>query len=199
MLGCVVLLLGLSTARATPGSITGQVLHASEHTAIAEAVVWAEPVGTMPTFPPPAQPAEMAQAHLAFVPRVLPVLVGTTVAFPNRDTVYHSVFSFARNQRFEIGLYPPGESRAITLDRPGLVKVFCNIHDQMFGAILVLPTPYFSTSTVQGTFTLPPIPAGDYTLQVWHERLHGTPQPISVTAGGTTPVTLALQPKRRDE
>jgi plastocyanin len=199
MLGCDDLLLGLRTARATPGSITGQVLHASEHTAIAEAVVWAEPVGTMPTFPPPAQPAEMAQAHLAFVPRVLPVLVGTTVAFPNRDTVYHSVFSFARNQRFEIGLYPPGESRAITLDRPGLVKVFCNIHDQMFGAILVLPTPYFSTSTVQGTFTLPPIPAGDYTLPVWHERLHGTPQPISDTAGGTTPVTLALQPKRRDE
>lgn len=198
-LGCVVLLLGLSTARATPGSITGQVIHATEHTAIAEAVVWAEPVGTMPTFPPPAQPAEMAQAHLAFVPRVLPVLVGTAVAFPNRDTVYHSVFSFARKQRFEIGLYPPGESRAVTLDTPGLVKVFCNIHDQMFGAILVLPTPYFSTSTAQGSFSLPPIPAGDYTLQVWHERLHGAPQPITVTAGGTTTVTLALQPKRRDE
>jgi hypothetical protein len=115
----------------------------------------------------------MAQAHLAFVPRVLPVLMGTTVAFPNRDTVYHSVFSFARQQRFEIGLYPPGESRLVTLDKPGLVKVFCNIHDQMFGAILVLPTPYFSTSTAQGTFTLSHVPAGDYTVCFCEQaRLH---------------------------
>ena len=152
----------------------------------------------MPTFPAPAQPAQMAQAHLAFVPRVLPVLVGTTVAFPNRDTVYHSVFSFARQQRFEIGLYPPGESRLVTLDKPGLVKVFCNIHDQMFGAILVLPTPYFSTSTAQGTFTLSHVPTGDYTVQVWHERLYGESQSIRVADQGTTTIPLILGPKRRD-
>jgi hypothetical protein len=85
------------------------------------------------------------------------------------------------------------------LGTPGLVKVFCNIHDQMFGAILVLPTSYFSTSTVQGTVALPHIPAGDYTIQVWHERLHGAPQTITVTAGGMATVTLALQPQRRGE
>lgn len=194
-----VLLLSLSAARATPGTITGQVTHATDHTAIPDAVVWAEPVGAMPTFPPPAQSAEMAQVHLAFVPRVLPVLVGTTVEFPNRDTVYHSVFSFTRQQRFEIGLYPPGESRAVTLDKPGLVKVFCNIHDQMFGAILVLPTPYFRTTTAQGLFTLPQVPAGEYTVQVWHERLHGASQTVTVTASGTTTVPLALRPTRQGE
>jgi plastocyanin len=95
-LWCIGMLLSLSTASAMPGTITGQVTHATEHTAVQDAVVWAEPVGAMPTFPPPAQPAAMAQVHLAFVPRVLPVLVGTTVEFPNRDTVYHSVFSFTR-------------------------------------------------------------------------------------------------------
>jgi plastocyanin len=94
------------------GTITGQVTHATEHIAVQDAVVWAEPVGAMPTFPLPAQPVEMAQVHLAFIPRMLPVLVGTTVEFPNRNTVYHSVFSFTRQQRFEIGLYPLGESRA---------------------------------------------------------------------------------------
>jgi plastocyanin len=193
------LLLSFSTVSATSGTITGQVTHATEHAAVQDAVVWAEPAGTMPTFPPPAQPAVMAQMHLAFVPRVLPVLVGTTVEFPNRDTVYHSVFSFTRQQRFEIGLYPPGESRAVTLDKPGLVKVFCNIHDQMFGALLVLPTPYFSTSTAQGRFTLSEVPAGEYTVQVWHERLHGTPHSITVTASGTTTVIFTLQPKRRDQ
>jgi plastocyanin len=121
-LWCAAFLLSLSATRATPGTITGAVRHATEHTAISNAVVWAEPVGTTPVFPAPAQPAEMAQVHLAFVPRVLPVLAGTTVAFPNRDTVYHSVFSLTRHQRFEIGLYPPGESRSVTLDKPGLVK-----------------------------------------------------------------------------
>jgi plastocyanin len=151
-LWCTAFLLSLSATQA--GTITGAVRHATEHTAISNAVVWAEPVGAMPVFPAPVQPAEMAQVHLTFVPRVLPVLVGTTVVFPNRDTVYHSVFSLTRHQRFEIGLYPPGESRSVTLDKPGLVKVFCSIHDQMFGAILALPTPYFSTSTAQGTFTL---------------------------------------------
>lgn len=199
MLWCTVLLLSLSAARATPGTITGQVTHVTEHTAIPDAAVWAEPVGAMPTFPPPAQPAEMAQVNLAFVPRVLPVLVGTTVTFPNRDTVYHSVFSFTRQQRFEIGLYPPGESRVVTLDKPGLVKVFCNIHDQMFGAILVLPTPYFTTSTAQGMFALPHVPVGEYTVQVWHERLHGAPYTVAVTASGTTTVSLALRPKRQGD
>lgn len=193
------ILMSFGTASAMPGTITGQVTHTPEHTAVQDVVLWAEPVGTMPTFPPPAQPAEMAQIDLAFVPRVLPVLVGMTVEFPNRDTVYHSVYSFARQQRFEIGLYPPGERRAVTLDKPGLTKVFCNIHDQMFGAILVLPTPYFSISTPQGTFTLPKVPAGDYTLHVWHERLYGAPQMIAVPAGGTTSVSLSLRPKHRDE
>jgi hypothetical protein len=139
----------------------------------------------------------MAQVNLAFVPRVLPVLVGTTVDFPNRDTVYHSVFSFSRRQRFEIGLYKPGESRSVTFDRTGLVKLFCNIHDQMFGAILVLPTPYFSTTTADGTFSIAAVPAGDFTVKVWHERLQGSPQTVSVPASGTVELTFTLQAKRR--
>jgi hypothetical protein len=153
----------------------------------------------MPTFPPPVQHAEMAQVTLAFTPRVLPVLVGTTVDFPNRDTVYHSIFSFSRQQRFEIGLYPPGESRTVTFDKVGLSKLFCNIHDQMFGAILVLPTPYFSASASDGSFTIADVPAGTYIVQVWHERLHVPPQRLSVAEGGATRLTLVLQPNRRSE
>ena len=199
LLGCALVLGQLGVASAATGTITGQLTYTMAQTAINDAVVWAEPVGALSTFPPPAQPAEMAQVQLAFTPRVLPVLVGTTVDFPNRDTVYHSVFSFARQQRFEIGLYPPGESRTVTFDKPGLVKVFCNIHDQMFGAILVLPTPYFSTSIPGGTFTLAHVPPGTYTVRVWHERLQGAPHTVTVTAGATTTLALVLQPRRREE
>jgi hypothetical protein len=161
-------------------------------------VVWVEPGGPLPIFPPPpVQHAEMAQVNLAFVPRVLPILVGITVDFPNRDTVYHSICSFARQQRFEIGLYPPGEHRTVTFERVGLVKLFCNIHDQMFGAILVLPTPYFSASTDDGSFTIDEIPAGAYTVQVWHERLRGSTQRVFITADGTARLTVVLRPHRR--
>ncbi len=178
--------------RTAAGTLTGRVTDATGETGLANAVVWAEPIGTIPRFPPPKQHAEMAQVNLAFVPRILPILVGTTVDFPNRDTVYHSVFSFSRRQRFEIGLYPPGQSRAVTFDKVGLVKVFCNIHDQMFGAILVLPTPYFSTTVANGRFTIPGIPAGDYTVHVWHERFQEYAQAVTLTEGTTT-LTFSLQ------
>lgn len=195
-LSCIVsLFASLSAISATAGTLAGDVTDG--RAGLRDAVVWVEPEGSLPPFPPPEQPAEMAQANLAFVPRVLPILVGTTVDFPNRDTVYHSIFSLSRQQRFEIGLYPPGAHRTVTFDTVGLVKLFCNIHDQMFGAILVLPTPYFSTSTDDGAFTIANIPAGAYTVQVWHERFHRPPRRVVVTASGTTRVTLVVQPNRR--
>ena len=190
----VIVLVYLTGNRVVAGALTGRVTDATGQIGLTNAVVWAEPMGAIPQFPPPKQHAAMAQVNLAFVPRILPILVGTTVDFPNRDTVYHSVFSFSRRQRFEIGLYPPGQSRAVTFDKVGLVKVFCNIHDQMFGAILVLPTPYFSISVANGRFTIPGIPAGDYTVHAWHERFREYSQAVSLTEGATT-LTFSL-PRR---
>jgi plastocyanin len=86
----------------------------------------------------------------------------------------------------------------VTFDKVGLIKLFCNIHSQMFGAILVLPTTYFSTTAADGTFTIPEVPAGDYTVKIWHELQRGAPQTASVTAGGTVELAFTLQPKRRD-
>lgn len=145
-------------------------------------------------FCPPKLHAEMAQINLAFTPLVLPVLVGTTVDFPNRDKVYHSVFSFSRQQRFEIGLYPPGMSRSVTFDRVGQVKLFCNIHDHMYATILVLPTPYFNLTDADDTFTITGVPAGDYTVNVWHERLQGTPQTVSVQDDDMADLAFSLRP-----
>lgn len=181
---------GVTVAATLVGTVTD-----AGQSGVRDAVVWAEPIGPLPTFPPPQQHAEMAQVNLAFTPPVLPVLVGTTVDFPNRDRVYHSVFSFSRQQRFEIGLYPPGMSRSVTFDKVGQVKLFCNIHDRMYGAILVLPTPYFSRTAADGTFTIPGIPAGDYTVNVWHERLQGTSRTVSVTDGATAELAFVLRPQ----
>ncbi len=191
----LVMHIGIGTAAA--GTLIGTVTDARGQAGIKDVVVWAEPIGSAPAFSPPTQHAEMAQVTLAFTPHVLPVLVGTTVDFPNRDTMFHSVYSFSRRQRFEIGLYKPGESRSATFHTVGAVRILCNIHVNMFGTILVLPTPYFSPTDTDGAFTMANIPAGDYTVQVWHERLQGTPHTASVTTPGTTELALTLGPKRR--
>jgi plastocyanin len=188
------ILLHTTSAVTVAATLAGTVTDAGQ-SSVKDAVVWAESTGPIASFPPPQQHAEMAQVNLAFTPPVLPVLVGTTVDFPNRDNVYHSVFSFSRRQRFEIGLYPPGMSRSVTFDRVGQVKLFCNIHDHMYGAILVLPTPYFSITAAEGAFTIIGVPAGDYTVNVWHERLQGTPQTVSVKDDDTADLAFSLRPQ----
>ncbi|PON13333.1 hypothetical protein C2W62_34900 [Candidatus Entotheonella serta] len=117
--------------------------------------------------------------------------------FPNQDTMFHSVYSFSRQQRFEIGLYKPGESRSVTFHKVGAIKLFCNIHDNMFGTVVVLPTPYFSTAIADGDFTISDVPAGSYTVQVWHEQLQGVPQSVSVPTQGMADLSFVLSPKRR--
>ena len=76
----------------------------------------------------PSPEVVLDQRNLSFSPRVLAVRVGTTVSFPNHDRVFHDVFSFRDGKRFELGLYPVGAIKHVPFDRPGLSRVFCNIH-----------------------------------------------------------------------
>jgi plastocyanin len=114
---------------------------------------------------------EMVQRDKAFVPVVLPVTRGTSVAFPNQDTVRHHVYSFSPVKRFELKLYTGVPAAPVVFDQPGVAVLGCNIHDQMVGWVLVLDTPYFATANPQGRTTVPEVPAGEYTLRVWHQRL----------------------------
>jgi plastocyanin len=137
-------------------------------------------------------PPSIRQVDETFVPHVLPVLVGTTVEFPNFDPFFHNVFSLSGAKSFDLGRYPQGQRRSIRFDRAGIVKVFCHIHSHMSAVILVFDHPYFCTPDRHGRFSLSPIPSGSYTLVVWHERLKPKRQPISVTAGGALTLDLAL-------
>jgi plastocyanin len=121
---------------------------------------------------PPASPAKhavMLQKNKMFTPHILPVLTGTMVDFPNADPIFHNAFSRYDGQIFDVGLYPPGTSRSVRFARAGAVRVFCNIHPAMSAVILVLTTPYFTTTGRSGTFELN-VPAGTYDLNVFHER-----------------------------
>jgi plastocyanin len=111
----------------------------------------------------------MLQKNKMFTPHLLPVTTGTTVDFPNADPFFHNAFSSYSGQIFDVGLYAPGTSRSVRFTRPGVVRVFCNIHPTMSAIILVLNTPYFAATAKDGSFEMN-LPPGDYDVKVFHER-----------------------------
>jgi plastocyanin len=132
-------------------------------------VVSAEPVGGEPPDAP-SQHAVMRQKDKTFSPHVLPIVIGTQVDFPNFDPIFHNAFSSYNGQIFDVGLYPPGKVKTVRFARrPGVVRVFCNIHPSMSAIILVLNTSYFTQTRNDGGFTLE-VPPGEYQLNVFHER-----------------------------
>jgi plastocyanin len=149
------------------------------------AVVWLEAADA----PPPAEGTSRAlvldQRNLSFAPHVLAVPVGATVAFPNNDRVFHNVFSFRDGKRFDLGLYPVGTVKRIQFDKPGLSRIFCNIHPQMAAYVLAVDSPHFAVSDDDGRFTIKGVPAGTYTYHAW--RAGAQPVSGSTTIGsGTT-------------
>jgi plastocyanin len=120
----------------------------------------------------PATPrhAVMLQKDKMFSPHVLAIQAGSLVEFPNADPIFHNAFSSYNGQVFDIGLYPPGTTRSVKFARPGVVRVFCNIHASMSALIVVVASPYFATTKPDGTFNLADVPPGQYNLTVFHER-----------------------------
>lgn len=130
------------------------------------AVVYLE--GDFSKTPGPSRSAAMAQKNINFDPGLLPIRVGTTVAFPNLDDTYHNVFSYSKTKRFDLGRYRKDETPASVLfDKPGVVTLHCEVHGSMRGTILVLDTPYFQKSDIQGSYRLRDLPAGRHVLKAW--------------------------------
>ncbi len=142
--------------------------------------------------PLPIEHKIVRQEREVFFPRVLAVTRGSTVEFPNGDPVFHNVFSLSGARTFDLGRYPQGKMKAVTLTKPGLVKVFCDIHSHMSASILVLDHPYFTVPAADGTFTLRDLPAGTYSLVGWHERVGERVARVEVLPGGRASVSLTL-------
>ena len=130
-------------------------------------VVWLKPL--VPASAAPGH-AHMVQSNKRFSPHILAVPVGTRVDFPNLDPIFHNAFSNFDGQLFDVGLYPPGGSRSVKFERPGIVRVFCNIHPMMSAVIVVVDAPLFAMSGKDGAFQIANVPPGEYQLRVFHER-----------------------------
>lgn len=138
-------------------------------------------------FAPPAQPAVMNQVKNTYSPRLLPVLVGTTVSFQSEDPELHNVFGRGEKKvLFNQGI-PPKAQAAVKMTELGVVKLSCNIHREMTAFIPVLQNPYFTQPDQKsGTFTIKGVPAGSYTLRLWGEKLtdEEKARAYPVTVGG---------------
>lgn len=177
-------------ANSLPGAAAGASAAAG---GVTETVVFVDalPAG-LAIPPPPAKRPELEQRQQAFTPHVLAVQKGATVDFPNRDPVYHNVFSVSPAKRFDLGKYAKGQSRSVRFDKPGLVNVYCDIHSDMAAFVYVVPHHVFARPGAGGRFSLPELPAGTYTLRAWHPDRGEKSQVVQVPAQGEAVVTVRI-------
>jgi plastocyanin len=143
------------------GTVTG-----TDGAAVAGAVVFVQTPAPLPNKPRTMEVVD--QVNKTFVPGLLPIVVGTSVRFPNHDQIHHHVYSFSPTKTFELPLYKGEDAAPVLFDKVGVVKIGCNIHDWMSGIILVLPSRHFAVTDATGRFVLEDLPSGAYTVVAWH-------------------------------
>ncbi|MFZ5637631.1 MAG: hypothetical protein ACOY82_13710 [Pseudomonadota bacterium] len=179
----------VAAGRDAPGVIEGRVelaagaRQAVEAGEVSDGVVYFLPKAGAPT-PRPGRFSVDTRSK-GFSPAVLVVPVGSTIAFPNSDTILHNVYSRSPTNGFDFGFYGPGQSRQHVFARPGLVLVNCSVHQAMRANVLVLATPYFVRPERDGRFRIADVPGGEGTLVFWHPR--GAPVSVAVAAPATVP------------
>ncbi len=154
-------------------------------------VIFLEDVGQPPQGWPTAPQQQMAQRHDTFIPHVLPILAGSSVAFPNQDNYYHNVFSVVAGDRFDLGRFGESSSEVTRFDESAVVVVRCEIHAGMKAYIVVLDNPYFTRVDAQGRYRLA-IPAGAHRLVGWHPIRGRVEHPLHAAPGDSVQIDLRL-------
>jgi plastocyanin len=153
-------------------------------------VAYLDGPGTTDGGPARVRP-RVEQRDTTFVPAVVVVPPGAVVEFPNEDPFFHNVFSYSAVKRFDLGRYPKGESKSVGFSEPGIVKVYCEVHEFMRAVVIVTPSRFHAIVGADGRFVIPDVPPGSYTLVVWRPDREGR-LPVFVRPGAPTRVTVAL-------
>ena len=124
--------------------------------------------------------ASIDQREMKFMPRVIAIVAGTKVSFPNNDKAWHNVYSASEAKKFDLGLYAPKQSRDVTFDRPGVVRILCNVHPNMEAFIVVKGHPYFSAADSQGGYQINNVPLGKARLEIWHPEFGTRVAPVEL-------------------
>ncbi len=178
-----------SARNAYPGHADAMASHTmAPRGAVSDAVLWLARVPASAESSLAANPKprpKLAQKDQCFMPRVVSVAAGGAVDFPNLDPIYHNVFSVSTTRRFDLGKYPKGHSRSVTFPKAGLVNVFCDIHSDMAAFVIVTPNRAFAQPGADGAWELPDVPAGRYTLHVWHPDFGAFEREVEIADGRT--------------
>ena len=110
------------------------------------------------------------QRDRAFAPHVMAMPTGSTVSFPNFDTIFHNVFSLSKSKQFDLGMYKSGETREVMFDKPGIVRIGCNIHASMAAYLVIVDAPHYAVAGADGSFSFGSLAPGAYKVQAWSER-----------------------------
>jgi plastocyanin len=184
----IAIIAALSLA-ASAGTISGKVSGVA-----GESVVYVDTIQGK-TFPPPTKSPVVDQKGLLFQPHITVVQTGTTVEFLNSDKVAHNVFwtNVGGNKKLghNLGTWPQGEKRSFKFDNPGAVPLLCNVHPEMAGYVVVVPTPYYATSDKSGEYKIENVPDGSYTVTAWHEGAKNQSKPVSVSGDTKADFTLS--------
>lgn len=185
--GCLLIGFGLaisSQAGEIKGKVTAQGMKSPENIAVYVDAVAGK------TFSPPSKHIVEDQSHMTFVPHVLVVLKGTTVDFLNSDPVGHNVYwpNISGNKKLHVnlGTWPQGQKKSFTFNDLGVAPLLCNVHPEMSGYVVVVPTPYFAVTNKEGEFVIKDVPEGSYTLMTWSEQGKAATQSVSVSGASTT-------------
>lgn len=182
------------------GSIAGRVTIVKNGASVADAsncVVWIEGAHRPASLATPSPARRLAHVEMKsqgkrFVPRVVAVEKNAEVDFPNVDPIFHNVFSVSPSNRFDLGLYRSGNSKAKKFDEPGVVRVYCNIHPQMVGFVLVVDSDFWAVTGPDGAFRFEGVPAGNWQLRVWQEEGGESRLPVAVRARAESSVAARL-------
>jgi len=190
--GALALLAAL--ARAGPILAATLVIHVQtpDGHVLSGAVVTARPLEGQARRPAPVH-AVMDQVNRAFAPDLLVVPVGSTVAFPNSDSVSHQIYSFSAAKRFQLPLYHGKPYPPVQFDQTGVITLGCNIHDDMLAYLLVTDAPYFGRTDAQGAWSAD-VPRGRYQVSIWHPRLRDSQADLEreLTVGDADRAELTL-------
>jgi plastocyanin len=187
----LIMLFLASAARAGAGTVAGKVTLVAEGKDRADgsnSVIWIEGAHA----PAGAAKCAMKSASKRFDPRVIAVSKNATVEFPNADPIYHNVFSVSGANRFDLGLYRSGSSKSKTFDQPGLVRIYCNIHPQMVGFVMVVDSDFVAVTGPDGAFRFDNVPPGPHVVKAWNEEGSEISLPVTVKAGADDPLAIRI-------
>ena len=182
--GVLLALAGASRANEIKGKVSLQGIKSAENIAVYVDVIADK------KFDAPKDHVVVDQRKMTFIPLVVVVQQGTTVEFLNSDPVGHNVYwpSISGNKKLShnLGTWPKGEKKPFQFNDLGTASLLCNVHPEMSGYVVVVPTPYFAVTDKEGNFEIKNIPAGKYTLKTWSEDGKPTSQAVDVSAATAT-------------